>query len=69
MHENTEYGNSVSSVISDAFTKGGLNVSMKIAYAANGPDVQPQVLQLKEKNPDVVIFISYTRMRSSTPRR
>jgi len=61
VHENTEYGNSVSSVISDAFTKGGLSVSMKVAYAANGPDVQPQVLQLKEKNPDVVIFISYTQ--------
>ena len=50
----------MSSVIADAFAKGGLNVSMKIAYAANGPDVQPQVLQLKEKNPNVVIFISYT---------
>ena len=61
VHENTEYGNSVSSVIGDAFAKGGLNVSMKVAYAANGPDVQPQVLQLKEKNPDVVIFISYTQ--------
>ncbi len=61
VHENTEYGNSVSSVIADAFAKGGLNVTMKIPYAANGPDVQPQVLQLKEKNPDVVIFISYTQ--------
>ena len=60
VHENTEYGNSVSSVISDNFAKEGLTVSMKVAYAANGPDVQPQVLQLKEKNPDVVIFISYT---------
>jgi branched-chain amino acid transport system substrate-binding protein len=61
VHENTEYGNSVSSVIADAFGKEGLTVSMKVAYAANGPDVQPQVLQLKEKNPDVVIFISYTQ--------
>src|SRR5476649_2025159 len=61
VHENTEYGNSVSSVISDAFAKEGLNVMMKVPYSANGPDVQPQVLQLKEKNPDVVIFISYTQ--------
>ena len=60
VHENTEYGNSVSSVISDTFAKDGLNVSMKVAYSANSTDVQPQVLQLKEKNPDVVIFISYT---------
>ena len=31
-----------------------------IPYSANTTDVQPQVLQLKEKNPDVLIFISYT---------
>ncbi|MFI5000859.1 MAG: ABC transporter substrate-binding protein [Reyranellales bacterium] len=60
VHENTEYGNSVSSVIADVFAKEGLNVSQKIAYSANSTDVQPQVLQLKEKNPDVAIFISYT---------
>ena len=60
VHENTEYGNSVASVIADQFGKDGLSVSQKIAYSANSSDVQPQVLQLKEKNPDVVIFISYT---------
>lgn len=60
VHENTEYGNSVASVIGDVFAKDGFPVSQKIAYSANSTDVQPQVLQLKEKNPDVVIFISYT---------
>jgi branched-chain amino acid transport system substrate-binding protein len=60
VHENTEYGNSVASVIVDQFGKDGLSVTQKIAYSANSSDVQPQVLQLKEKNPDVVIFISYT---------
>jgi branched-chain amino acid transport system substrate-binding protein len=60
VHENTEYGNSVSSVIADVFAKDGLNITQKISYSANSTDVQPQVLQLKEKNPDVVIFISYT---------
>jgi len=60
VHENTEYGNSVSSVISDLFAKEGLSVTQNISYSANSTDVQPQVLQLKEKNPDVVIFISYT---------
>jgi branched-chain amino acid transport system substrate-binding protein len=60
VHENTEYGNSVSNVIADVFGKEGLTVSQKISYSANSTDVQPQVLQLKEKNPDVVIFISYT---------
>ena len=60
VHENTEYGNSVSSVLADAFAKANLPVTQKIAYSANSTDVQPQVLQLKEKNPDVAIFISYT---------
>jgi branched-chain amino acid transport system substrate-binding protein len=60
VHENTEYGNSVSSVIADVFKKDGLNVTQNISYSANSTDVQPQVLQLKEKNPDVAIFISYT---------
>jgi branched-chain amino acid transport system substrate-binding protein len=60
VHENTEYGNSVASVIADAFAKDGLNVTLKVAYSANAADVQPQVLQLKEKNPDVAIFVSYT---------
>ena len=60
VHENTEYGNSVASVMKDVFAKDGLTVGQTIAYSANSTDVQPQVLQLKEKNPDVVIFISYT---------
>ena len=60
INENTEYGNSVSKVIKEVFAKDGLNVSQQIAYSANTTDVQPQVLQLKEKNPDVAIFISYT---------
>src|SRR5580765_8959693 len=60
VQENTEYGNSVASVIVDQFAKDGLSVTQKIAYSANSSDVQPQVLQLKEKNPDVAIFISYT---------
>lgn len=60
VHENTEYGNSVGSVIIDQFAKDGFKVGQKIAYSANSSDVQPQVLQLKEKNPDVLIFISYT---------
>jgi branched-chain amino acid transport system substrate-binding protein len=60
VHENTEYGNSVGSVIKEVFAKDGHNVKMVIPYSANTTDVQPQVLQLKEANPDVLIFISYT---------
>jgi branched-chain amino acid transport system substrate-binding protein len=60
VHENTEYGNSVASVIKEQFAKDGHNITQMIPYSANTTDVQPQVLQLKEKNPDVLIFISYT---------
>src|SRR5215472_4074812 len=60
VNENTEYGNSVASVIKEQFAKDGHNIVQVIPYSANNTDVQPQVLQLKEKNADVVIFISYT---------
>ena len=60
VHENTEYGNSVASVIAEVFGKDGLSITQNISYSANSTDVQPQVLQLKEKNPDALIFISYT---------
>ena len=60
VYENTEYGKSTSTAIADLFAKEGRNVTMKVSYSANSTDVQPQVLQLKEKNPDVVIFVSYT---------
>jgi len=47
-------------VIVDQFAKDGMPIGQKITYSANSSDVQPQVLQLKEKNPDVAIFVSYT---------
>jgi len=58
--ENTDYGTSVSNSIRDAAKSHGINIVADIGYNANGADVSAQVLQLKEKNPDVVIFISYT---------
>ena len=60
VHENTEYGTSVANVITALFKENGLPVSQDIAYSANTTDVQSQVLQLKDKKPDVVIMISYT---------
>src|SRR3981081_4481431 len=60
VHENTEYGTSVASVITGVFKDNGLNIALDIAYSANTTDVQSQVLQLKDKKPDVVIMISYT---------
>jgi branched-chain amino acid transport system substrate-binding protein len=59
VHDNTEYGTSVSSVITSVFKEQGQNIALDIAYAVNATDVQSQVLQLKEKKPDVVIMIAY----------
>jgi branched-chain amino acid transport system substrate-binding protein len=60
VHDNTEDGTSVSSVITSVFKDGGQAAPMDIAYPPNATDVQSQVLQLKEKKPDVVIMITYT---------
>ena len=60
VHENTEYGTSVASVITALFKENGIPIAQDIAYSANTTDVQSQVLQLKDKKPDVVIMISYT---------
>lgn len=60
VHENTEYGTSVANVITGLFKDNGLAIAQDIAYSANTTDVQSQVLQLKDKKPDVVIMISYT---------
>src|ERR1700709_138150 len=59
VHDNTEYGTSVASVVSSAFKENGQAIAMDLAYAVNATDVQSQVLQLKEKKPDVVIMIAY----------
>jgi branched-chain amino acid transport system substrate-binding protein len=42
------------------FKDNGLSIALDIPYSANTTDVQSQVLQLKEKKPDVVIMVSYT---------
>src|ERR1700719_1787494 len=59
VHDNTEYGTSVASVITGVFKEKGQNIALDIAYVVNATDVQGQVLQLKEKKPDVVIMIAY----------
>src|SRR5215475_5168085 len=60
VHENTEYGTSVASVVTSVFKANGLNITQDIPYSANTTDVQSQVLQLKDKKPDVLMFVSYT---------
>ncbi|WFU21910.1 ABC transporter substrate-binding protein [Bradyrhizobium sp. CB1717] len=60
VHDNTEYGTSVANTISGAFKEKGLPIALDVAYPVNATDLQGQVLQLKDKKPDVVIMISYT---------
>jgi branched-chain amino acid transport system substrate-binding protein len=60
VHDNTEYGTSVAGTITSIFKEKGQAIAFDVAYTVNATDVQSQVLQLKEKNPDVVIMISYT---------
>src|ERR1700731_379666 len=60
VNENTDYGTSVADSIEAAAKKNNVPVAIRIPYSASSPDVSAQVLQLKEKHPDVPIFISYT---------
>ena len=60
VNENTDYGTSVADAVDAAAKTAGITVAIRVPYSANATDVGPQVLQLKDKNPDVVIFISYT---------
>ncbi len=60
VNENTDYGTSVANSIIDEAKKANIPVAIRIPYSASSTDVSAQVLQLKEKQPDVVIFISYT---------
>ena len=60
VNENTDYGTSIGSTVVEQAKSHGFNVVAQIPYNANTTDVSAQVLQLKEKNPDCVIFITYT---------
>jgi branched-chain amino acid transport system substrate-binding protein len=60
VHDTTEYGVSVANVITSLFKEKGQAIALDIPYTINATDVQGQVLQLKEKKPDVVIMIAYT---------
>ena len=60
VNENTEYGTSTGNAIIAAVTAKGLKIDTRIAYNANSSDVSAQVLQLKNFDADVVIFVSYT---------
>ena len=60
VNENTDYGTSVGDAVEAEAKKNNVLVAIRIPYSASSTDVSAQVLQLKDKNPDVAIFISYT---------
>jgi branched-chain amino acid transport system substrate-binding protein len=46
--------------VREAARDANLRVSADVPYSANTTDVSSQVLQLKDKKPDAIIFASYT---------
>ena len=60
VYENTDYGTSVSDTLRKAIKENGFELVADIPYSANTTDVSSQVLQLRDKKPDAVVFISYT---------
>jgi branched-chain amino acid transport system substrate-binding protein len=60
VNENTDYGTSVADAIEAEAKKNNMPVAIRIPYSASSTDVSAQVLQLKDKKPEVIIFISYT---------
>src|SRR5215469_6116696 len=60
VNENTDYGTSVAGTLQEQAKSHGITVAAQIPYSANSTDVSAQVLQLKQKNPGCVIFVSYT---------
>ena len=60
VNENTDYGTSIGGTVVEQAKSHGFNVVAQIPYNANSTDVSAQVLQLTEKNPDCVVFITYT---------
>jgi branched-chain amino acid transport system substrate-binding protein len=60
VNENTDYGTSVGDTIEAAAGKNNVPVAARIPYSANAADVAAQVLTLRDRQPEVVIFISYT---------
>jgi branched-chain amino acid transport system substrate-binding protein len=60
VYENTDYGTSVAASIREAASQASIPITVDISYSANTTDVSSQVLQLRDKRPDAIIFASYT---------
>ena len=60
VYENTEYGTSVAASVRDAAKEANLPISADISYPAKSADVTSQVMELRDKKPDAIVFASYT---------
>jgi branched-chain amino acid transport system substrate-binding protein len=60
VNENTDYGTSTATAVLDAFNSGDIRMASHIQYNANSADLSTEVLQMKQANTGVVIFVSYT---------
>jgi branched-chain amino acid transport system substrate-binding protein len=60
VYENTDYGTSIAGSLREAAKAASLPITADVSYSANTTDVSAQVLQLKDKKPDAIIFVSYT---------
>ncbi|MGH8255322.1 MAG: ABC transporter substrate-binding protein [Steroidobacteraceae bacterium] len=60
VNENTDYGTSVSDAIVEAAKKSNVPLAGRIAYSASSTDLSTEALKIKQFNPTVAIFVSYT---------
>jgi len=60
VNENTDYGTSVGDAIAAEAKAANIPLAIRIPYSASSTDMSAQILQLKQAQPGVVIFISYT---------
>jgi branched-chain amino acid transport system substrate-binding protein len=60
VYENTDYGNAVAASVRETASEANLPIVAEVSYSANTTEVSPQVLQLRDKKPDAIIFASYT---------
>ena len=60
VYENTEYGTSVAASVRDAAKEANPPISADISYPAKSADVTSQVMELRDKKPDAIVFASYT---------
>ena len=60
VNENTDYGTSVGDAVMAAAKSAGVPVAGRISYAASSADLSTETLRLKQLQPTVTIFVSYT---------